>query len=56
VTLPALSAAVEERRRESLAAMPIGEAMLRANRASWWPWLVGALVVIALVVIVFVVV
>jgi serine/threonine protein kinase len=51
VKLPALSAAVEERRRASLAEMPIGEAMLRANRAPWWPWLVGILVGLALVLV-----
>ena len=51
VQLPALSAAVEERRRESLAAMPIGEAMLRARRAPWWQWLVLSLVVLVVVLV-----
>jgi serine/threonine-protein kinase len=42
--LPATSAAVMERRRESVAAMPVGEAMLRRHRrARMWPWLLAAL-------------
>ncbi len=46
VRLPATSAAVLERRRESLAAMPVGEAMLRRHGAGrTWPWIV--LVVLA---------
>jgi serine/threonine protein kinase len=53
--LPATSAAVEERRRESIAAMPIGDAMLRANRSSPWPWLLGALAVVALIALAVVV-
>jgi serine/threonine-protein kinase len=45
IRLPATSAAVLERRRESLAAMPIGEAMLRRHREGRvWPWFLGLLV------------
>jgi eukaryotic-like serine/threonine-protein kinase len=48
--LPASSAAVMERRRESLEAMQIGEAMLnRRKEAKLWPWIV--VVVIALVLV-----
>jgi len=44
--LPATSAAVMERRRESVAAMPVGEAMLRRHRESraWLPWILALLV------------
>jgi eukaryotic-like serine/threonine-protein kinase len=50
IHLPATSAAIMERRRESLAAMPVGEAMLRRNAPTpIWPWAV--LVAIALVLI-----
>ena len=42
--LPAISAAELERRRESLASMPVGEAMLRRRRGGQlWPWLVVAM-------------
>ena len=42
--LPATQAAVAERQRESVAAMPVGAAMLRRNRGGgMWPWLVGGL-------------
>ncbi|HTL37387.1 MAG TPA: serine/threonine-protein kinase [Kofleriaceae bacterium] len=53
--LPATTAAVEERRRESLAVMPIGEAMLRANKSSPWPWIIGAFVLGALAAVGFLV-
>ena len=47
VDLPATEAAVEERRRESLAAMPVGGAMLRAQaKRPWWPWLVAVIAVV----------
>jgi serine/threonine-protein kinase len=49
--LPATTAAVEERRRESIAAMPIGEAMLRANKNTPWTWIIAAIVVTAVLVI-----
>jgi eukaryotic-like serine/threonine-protein kinase len=49
IRLPATSAAVLERRRQSIAAMQIGDAMLRRNQPTLWPWLV--LVGIALILI-----
>jgi eukaryotic-like serine/threonine-protein kinase len=50
IRLPATSAAVMERRRESLAAMPVGAAMLRRNKdAPVWPWLVLVAVTVVLV-------
>ena len=50
VRLPATAAAAAERQRESVAAMRVGEAMLRRNRGGpMWPWLV--LVAIAVVLV-----
>jgi eukaryotic-like serine/threonine-protein kinase len=49
IRLPATSAAVMERRRQSVAAMQIGDAMLRRNQPTLWPWLV--LVGIAVILI-----
>jgi eukaryotic-like serine/threonine-protein kinase len=48
--LPATQAAMDERRRESLAAMPVGAAMLRAHEqeASKWPWIVLGLLLLVL--------
>jgi eukaryotic-like serine/threonine-protein kinase len=44
--LPATSAAVMERRRESIAAMRVGEDMLRRRRQGGiWPWLLAAVLV-----------
>jgi serine/threonine protein kinase len=52
VRLPAISAAELERRRESVAAMPVGEAMLRRRRGGpLWPWLVVMLALVGLVVL-----
>jgi len=47
--LPAMEAAVEERRRESLAAMPVGEAMLARNRSAVRPWQIAVFVLLAIV-------
>jgi serine/threonine protein kinase len=49
--LPATAAAVAERQRESVAAMPtiepVGQQMLKRRRAdSWWPWLLGGVLVV----------
>ena len=50
--LPATAAAVMERRRESLEAMPLGEAMLRRrSSAPLWPWLVLCGIAIILIVL-----
>ncbi len=50
--LPATSAAVEERKRESLASMPVGEAMLRRRRVGLpWPWIAVAVAVVALIIV-----
>ena len=46
--LPAISAAVMERRRESVAAMQVGAAMLRRHgQRRVWPWLLVLLVLVA---------
>jgi serine/threonine protein kinase len=43
VKLPASSAAMMQRRRESALALPVGAAMLHRRRSTRiWPWLVGA--------------
>ncbi len=42
--LPAISEAMMERRRESVAMMPLGAALLQRNRSRRWTWLAGVLV------------
>jgi serine/threonine protein kinase len=43
--LPALSEAMMERRRESVAAMPVGAALLERHKSRKWAWIGAALVV-----------
>ncbi|HEY5923149.1 MAG TPA: serine/threonine-protein kinase, partial [Kofleriaceae bacterium] len=53
--LPASAAAVEERRRESIKAMPVGDGMLkRRKQEPLWPWLVGLATLVVLLVAVLV--
>lgn len=44
--LPAISEAMEMRRRESVAAMPVGEAMLRRRSPARWTWIAIALLLV----------
>ncbi len=49
--LPATSAAIAERQRESVAQMEVGAEMLRRNRSGpLWPWLVGAAALLLVIV------
>jgi serine/threonine protein kinase len=52
VRLPATSAAVMERKRESVAMMPVGQAMLRRRgQGRIWPWLVVLVAALGLLVL-----